>query len=445
VPRPLTVRPGPPLSGSIVVPGDKSITHRAYLLGLLAEGETLVRNPNPGDDCGATLRCAEALGARVEAEPDALRMRGTGGRLREPGHDLECGNSGTTLRLLAGVLAAQPFEATLTGDASLRGRPVDRVITPLRQMGASLRAQEGDRHPPLVVRGGPLRGLTLTEPTASAQVASAILLAGVQARGGTTVLTSPGVRDHIVGLLRGFGIPVEAQRTAGSALRISVVGPARLRGCSVSVPGDFSAAAFFLAAAAACPGARVTVTGVGLNESRVALLDRLSRMGAGVEARPVGARGAEPVGDVTVTGAEELRPDDIPRELVTPLLDEIPAWTVAASAARGTSRLRGATELRVKESDRIHALAAGLLGLGVQVEETPDGLDIHGGPVAGGSVLSHGDHRIAMAFAVLGTRATGPVTVDDASSVATSYPGFGAALRSLGGRFEECGSVRGGT
>ncbi len=417
-------------------PGDKSITHRAYLLALLAEGDTLVRSPNPGDDCRATLRCVESLGAGVQAGEDAVRVHGTGGRLRRPDGVLDCGNSGTTLRLLAGVLAAQPFEATLTGDASLRRRPVHRLIAPLRQMGASLRAQDGDRHPPLIVCGGRLRGLTLAEPTPSAQVASALLLAGVQAHGATTVLTSRGVRDHIVGMLGDFGAPVEAQRTDGSPMRISVEGPARLRGCSVSVPGDFSAAAFFFAAAAACPGARVSAAGVGLNPSRIGLLDRLSQMGAGVQVASVCTANSEPVGDVTVTGADVLRPGDIPPAQVIGLLDEIPAWAVAASAAPGTSRLRGAAELRDKESDRLRALAEGLRSLGVQVEETPDGLDIHGGPVTGGTVRSHGDHRIAMAFAVIGTRATGPVTVDEASSIATSYPGFADDLRSLGGRVD---------
>ena len=431
---PLTVGPGPPLAGRVLPPGDKSITHRAYVLALLAEGDTVVRGPNPGEDCRATLRCVESLGARAQAGADTVRVSGTGGRLRQPDRLLDCGNSGTSLRLLAGVLAAQPFESTLTGDASLCRRPVGRVIEPLRRMGATLRAEDGDRHPPLVVRGGPLRGLTLTEPTSSAQVASAILLAGLQARGSTTVLTSQGVRDHIAGLLEGFGVPVEVLRTGGEPMRVSVEGPARLRGCSLSVPGDFSAAAFFFAAAAACPGARVTVAGVGLNRSRIELLGRLAGMGAGVEVVPAGARGAEPVGDVTVTGARELRPDDVPPGNVIGLLDEIPAWAIAASAARGVSRVRGAAELRVKESDRLQALAGGLRGLGVQVEETPDGLDIHGGSVGGGTVHSRGDHRIAMAFALLGTRAAGPVTVDDATCIATSYPGFVDDLRSLGGR-----------
>ena len=430
---PLRVGPGPPLAGRVLPPGDKSITHRAYILGLLAEGDTVVQGPNPGADCRATLRCVEALGAEVRAGEGTVRLHGTGGRLAEPGSVLDCGNSGTTLRLLAGVLAAQPFEATLTGDASLCRRPVDRIITPLRAMGASLSGREGDRLPPLVVRGGPLKGICFPHPTSSAQVASAILLAGVQARGSTAIRTSWGVRDHTSRMLRQFGVPVEEQLPPGGAGLVSVAGPALLRGCSLRVPGDFSAAAFFLAAAAACPGARVTVSGVGLNDSRIQLLDTLKQMGAVVEVGPIALDDGEPVGEVTVTGPEELRPSDIiPRQVVL-LLDEIPAWAVVASAARGTSRLRGAGEVRLKESDRLHALAEGLGVLGVRVEEFPDGLDIHGGPVGGGLVRAHGDHRIAMAFAVLGTRASGLVTVDDTACVATSYPGFLDDLRSLGG------------
>ena len=435
--RALIVHPGPALAGTLRPPGDKSITHRAYLLGLLAEGETVVRLPNPGEDCRATLRCVRMLGGLADEGPDTVRVRGTGGRLRAPGEVLDCRNSGTTLRLLAGVLAAQPFEATLTGDESLQRRPVDRIVAPLRAMGAWLSARAGDRLPPLVVRGGPLKGMCFPIPTASAQVAGAILLAGVQARGATTVLTSPGVRDHTSRMLRRFGVSVEEQRPDGGRCHVSVAGPARLRGCSMQVPGDFSAAAFFLAAAAACPGARVRATDVGLNESRIRLLDALSRMGAGVEVGSIVLEGEEPVGEVCVTGPAELCPIDLPPAQVTGLLDEIPAWAVAASAARGTSRLRGAEELRLKESDRLAGLAAGLRALGVRVEEFPDGLDIHGGTAGGGHVHSCGDHRIAMAFATLGTRATAPVTVDDTACIASSYPGFVAALGTLGGRIDE--------
>ncbi len=441
--RPLTVRPGPPLGGCLLPPGDKSITHRAFLFGLLAEGRTRVENPNPGEDCRATLRCAETLGAGVEREGASVVLVGTGGHLTAPRGPLDCGNSGTSLRLLAGVLAAQPFAATLTGDASLCRRPVDRVILPLRAMGASLSAREGDRLPPLVVRGGSLRPCAeevfRERPTPSAQVASAVLLAGLSAPGRSTVFTRRGVRDHTVHLLRHFGVPVEypPPREHEPFRRISLSGPARLAGCRVDVPGDFSAAAFFLAAAAARPGARVVAEHVNLNPTRVAFLDVLERMGAGVEvAVAAEPAGGEPVGTIAVTGPATLGPGDIPPESVPALVDEIPAWAVAASAASGISHLRGASELRLKESDRLHALAEGLGALGVRVEELPDGLDIHGGPLGGGTLGAHGDHRIAMAFALLGTRASAPVTVDDASSIATSYPDFVAAFGALGGRVE---------
>jgi 3-phosphoshikimate 1-carboxyvinyltransferase len=437
VARPLVVRPGPPLSGTLRPPSDKSITHRAYILGLLATGETVVWRPNVGEDCENTLRCVRAFGAEVEVGPGVVRIVGTGGRLRAPDGALDCGNSGTTLRLLAGALAAQPFEATLSGDESLQRRPVDRIIAPLRAMGATLSGREGDRLAPLVVRGGPLKGMCFPQPTSSAQVASAILLAGVQAHGPTTARTSGGVRDHTSRMLRQFGVAVEERLEPGGVRLVSVAGPAGLRGCSLRVPGDFSAAAFFLAAAAACPGARVKVSGVGLNESRIQLLDTLRQMGAAVDLGPIAIEDGEPVGEVTVTGPAELHPSDIASLQVVRLVDEIPAWAVVASAAAGTSRLRGAEELRLKESDRLHALAEGLRVLGVQVEEFPDGLDIHGGPVGGGLVRAFGDHRIAMAFALLGSRAAGPVSVDDANCIATSYPGFLDDLRSLGGVVED--------
>jgi 3-phosphoshikimate 1-carboxyvinyltransferase len=440
--RPLVVHPGPPLGGTLRPPGDKSITHRAYLLGLLAEGETVVHRPNEGEDCRATLRCVEALGAEVAAGPGVVRIVGTGGRLREPDGVLDCGNSGTTLRLLAGVLATQPFEATLTGDASLRGRPVDRVIAPLRAMGAAMSASAGDRLPPLAVRGGDLKpcpGEFFVRPTPSAQVASAVLIAGLRATGRSAVRVVPGARDHTVHLLRQFGVPVEVSEPgAGAAFTsIAVTGPARLRGCQVQVPGDLSAAAFFLSAAAGSPGAQITCTGVDLNPTRLAFLEILARMGAQVDRTgPGDGRSGEPSGSITVTGAAALQPVDIGPDRVPGLLDEIPAWAMAASAARGASRLRGAAELRVKESDRLSVLAEGLGALGVRVEELPDGLDIHGGRVGGGTVQAHGDHRIAMAFAAAGTRAAGPVTVDDATCIATSYPGFVDDLRALGGVVE---------
>jgi 3-phosphoshikimate 1-carboxyvinyltransferase len=437
----LTVRPGRPLAGAFVPPGDKSITHRAFLLGLMAEGETVVEGPNPGADGASTLACAEALGARVTRQENVVRMAGRGGALTEPDRVLDCGNSGTTLRLLAGVLASQPFFAVLSGDASLNARPVARIIEPLRRMGATLDARGGDRLPPLVVRGGALTGARFETPTPSAQVASCILLAGLRARGITSVITSAGVRDHTPRMLRSFGIAVDAGPLAGGATRWSIAGPAMPRATHLRIPGDASAAAFFLAAAAATPGARVTATGVNLNPTRLGLLDALAAMGAGIERRESAAAGGEPIGEITVTGPERLEATSIGPERVAALIDEVPAFAIAAAAARGTSRLTGAGELRVKESDRIASLATNLTRLGVAVEETPDGLAITGGAIAGGTVDADGDHRIAMAFAVLANRASGPVTILGAGGIPTSYPGFAATFAALGGEIGAAGTA----
>jgi 3-phosphoshikimate 1-carboxyvinyltransferase len=432
----LTIHPGPGLSGRFVPPGDKSITHRAFLLALLADGASRIEGANPGEDCARTLECAARLGAGVEHADGAIVVHGTAGKLSEPDRVLDCGNSGTTLRLLAGVLSAHRFLAVLSGDDSLRGRPVARVIAPLRRMGAWLAARDGDRLPPLVVRGGSLVGAVFEDATSSAQVASCILLAGLQSDGTTSVRVAPGVRDHTSRMLAAFGVPLERAAAPDGSVHERVAGPSVPRACAVQVPGDFSAAAFALAAAAAVPGASVTAVNVSLNPTRLGLLTTLEEMGAAVERRETGRGGWEPAGDVTVTGPDRLSPVRIPAARVPLMIDEIPAWVVAASAAHGTSTLAGAAELRVKETDRIAALVANLRALGVEAEERPDGLALTGGPVRGGNVAARRDHRIAMAFAALGTRAAGPVTIDDASSIATSYPGFVAALAALGGRVE---------
>jgi 3-phosphoshikimate 1-carboxyvinyltransferase len=443
----LTVRPGPPLAGTFIPPGDKSITHRAYLLGLLARGDTVIENPNPGADCEATLACAQSLGARVARRDGAVAIEGCDMKPREPDRVLDCGNSGTTLRLLAGPLAGQDFFSVLTGDASLRRRPVARVVEPLRRMGAQLWARDGDRLPPLAIRGAALRAIEYPLPVASAQVASCVLLAGLFAAGRTVVHLPAPARDHTERMLRAFGIPVVV--TAGDAdprgargAAIAVEGPARPLGVRLRIPGDFSAAAFFLAAAAATPGATVTARDVNLNPTRTGLLTVLERMGARVERSHLRDEGGEPVADITVTGPVRLEGCDIDPAEVPALIDEIPAWVVAASAARGTSRIRGAAELRVKESDRIALLGANLARLGVAVEETPDGLAVTGGPVGGGVVEADDDHRIAMAFAVLGARASGPVIVAGAGGISSSYPGFGETLAALGGDFDGAETVR---
>lgn len=430
------VHPAPLRAGTVAVPGDKSITHRAILLGLLAAGETEVRGGNAGEDCAASLAAAAALGARIDRSGDAWRITGVARRPAAPLAPIDCGNSGTSLRLLAGVVAGAPIRAELTGDESLRRRPVDRVIRPLRAMGARATAAGEDRFPPLVVEGGSLRGVDFEQPTASAQVASCVLLAALSAEGRTTVRTRAGVRDHTLHALRRFGVRVEVEAEAGGVMRASLTGPATPEGTAFSVPGDPSAAAFFWALAAATPGLRLEVRGTNLNPTRIGLLAVLRRMGAGIEIVTRGEAGGEPCGDVAVTGAERLLATDIAGDEVPSLVDEVPAWAVAAALAHGTSRLAGAGELRVKESDRLRVIAANLGSLGIEVGETPDGLAITGGAPRGGVVRSHGDHRIAMAFAALGSRCEGPVSVDDAAAVATSFPGFESALRSLGARLE---------
>jgi 3-phosphoshikimate 1-carboxyvinyltransferase len=439
----LTVRPGPPLAGRFTPPGDKSITHRACLLALLSAGITEIRRPNPGEDCASSVRCAEDLGLVVLGRPgegDAgsgvLRLRGLGGALVEPRRVLDCGNSGTTLRLLAGIVASRPLLSVLAGDASLNRRPVARIVEPLRRMGATVCARDHDRFPPLVVKGAGLVPLRYAVPVASAQVATCVLLAGLSAAGETSVELPGPARDHTERMLAAAGIPLEREDLPGGGRRVTVRGPAVPRPLSFTVPADFSAAAFFLAAAAATPGGRVTATDVNLNPTRTGLLDVLAGMGAGVEVQVARTEAGEEVGDVTVTGPEHLVGFDIPPEWVPRLIDEIPAWAVAASAARGRSRLGGAGELRHKESDRLAVLAANLSGLGVGARERADGLEIEGGPVRAGTIDAAGDHRIAMAFAVLATRATGPVTIGDAGSIATSFPGFAATLAALGGQVE---------
>ena len=430
----LIVDPGPGLSGTFDPPGDKSITHRAYLAGLLARGETRVTRPNPGADCAATLDAARALGAIVREHDGGVILTGRAMALAEPGGILDCGNSGTTLRLLAGILAAQPFFSVLTGDASLRRRPVARVVEPLRLMGATLWARDGDRLPPLAIRGGKLTAIRYTLPMASAQVATCVLLAGLAAEGETAVTIPGPARDHTERMLRSFGVAIGESALPGGGRIVTVAGPAALAGAEVRVPGDFSAAAFLLAAAAATPGSRVPAREVNLNPQRTGLLDVLEAMGAEVSRDRVRMEGGEERGDVTVGGPSRLTPFDVPAAWMPRLIDEVPAWAIAATAAQGVSRLAGASELRVKESDRLAVLARNLAALGIEAREQPDGIEIAGGPVRGGRVEADDDHRIGMAFAALGIRASGAVRVDGASAIATSYPGFVETLAALGGR-----------
>jgi len=418
--------PAPPLTGRLRVPGDKSITHRAILLGALADGTTEIRGYLDGEDCQRTAAACRALGVEIEGwGSPVLQMHGKGLRgLREAEGILDAGNSGTTLRLLSGVLAAQPFLSILTGDSSLCRRPMGRILQPLRQMGASLWGRAGDQYPPLAIRGGPLRGVRHESPVASAQVKAALLLAGLYAEGPTTVMEPTPSRDHTERMLRGFGQQIEV---SGASV---TVWPARsLTPVAVEVPGDFSSAAFFLVAASLVPGSRLTLTGVGLNPSRTGLLEVLEAMGVALE---IGGRRevcGEPVGNLTVTAAP-LRGVSVGGTLIPRLIDEIPILAVAAACAEGETEIRDAGELRVKESDRIAALAGELGRLGADVRERPDGLRIRGGgPLAGATCSTRGDHRIAMALAVAALVARGETRLADCACIGTSFPDFVSLLR----------------
>lgn len=421
------ITPGAPLRGALRVPGDKSISHRALLIGALAEGETRVTGFLDGADCLATAACLRELGVEIAALDGELRIAGVGlNGLREARSPLDCGNAGTAMRLLAGVLAGQPFASELTGDASLSRRPMQRIIEPLARMGADIESESG--HPPLRISGRrPLAGIDYSLPVASAQVASAILLAGLYADAPVQVREPAVCRDHTERMLAAFGAAIS--RPEPRCLRLEP-GPA-LRSGAVRVPADLSSAAFFLCAAAAMPGAELVLNDVGVNPSRTGVLDILAGMGARLRLENRRDWSGEPVADIHVTGTE-LAGFDIPPELVPLAIDEFPALLATAALARGTTRLRGAAELRVKESDRIAGVARGLRALGIAVDETADGMTVTGGRLQGGVVDSHGDHRLAMAFAVVAQAAAGPVTIRHCRNVDTSFPGFVEQARAVG-------------
>ena len=412
-----------PIRGRVRVPGDKSISHRAAIVGALASGVTRVRGFLRADDCLRTVACLRALGVEIEETGDDLVIRGSAGRLTAAARVLEAGNSGTTMRLLSGVAAAQPFATEIDGDASLRRRPMDRVAEPLRRMGATVEAREG-RYPPLRIRGGRLRGIAYVLPVASAQVKSAILLAALLAEGSTEIVEPVRTRDHTERMLAHCGVPVTREN---GRIRLSGGIP---QGRLIEVPGDISSAAFLLAGAAAIEGSELTVEDVGLNHTRTGVLDVLEAMGAAVAAEIVHERSGEPVGRVTVRG-RRLRGVTIEGALIPRVIDELPVLCVAAAVAEGRTVIRDAAELRVKESDRIGSLARGLRTLGATVTERPDGIEILGGGLRGGVVDAGGDHRMAMAFAAAGLLAGEPVTVRGAEAVQISYPGFFETLRAL--------------
>ncbi|WMN20917.1 bifunctional prephenate dehydrogenase/3-phosphoshikimate 1-carboxyvinyltransferase [Pseudomonas piscis] len=420
--------PGGRLSGRIRVPGDKSISHRSIMLGSLAEGTTEVEGFLEGEDALATLQAFRDMGVVIEGPHHGrVTIHGVGlhGLKPAPG-PIYLGNSGTSMRLLSGLLAAQDFDSTLTGDPSLSKRPMNRVANPLREMGAVIEtAAEG--RPPMVIRGGhKLKGLTYTLPMASAQVKSCLLLAGLYAEGKTTVTEPAPTRDHTERMLRGFGYSVDVEGATAS-----VASGGKLKATHIEVPADISSAAFFLVAASIAEGSELVLEHVGINPTRTGVIDILRLMGADIRLENQREVGGEPVADLHVRAAR-LKGIEIPEELVPLAIDEFPVLFVAAACAEGRTVLRGAEELRVKESDRIQVMADGLLTLGVKCEPTPDGIIIDGGQIGGGEVHGHGDHRIAMAFSVASLRANAPIRIHDCANVATSFPNFLALCAQVG-------------
>jgi 3-phosphoshikimate 1-carboxyvinyltransferase len=431
----LTARRAGPLKGRVRAPGDKSISHRALILGALAQGETRIEGLLEGEDVLATARAMRAFGAEVERQGEGVwRVTGRGG-FDEPAEVIDCGNSGTGVRLIMGAAAGFDLAATFTGDQSLRGRPMLRVLRPLSEMGAAYAARSGGRLP-LTLRGGALKPLAYRLPEPSAQVKSAVLLAGLNGAGCEVIEPEP-TRDHTERMLRAFGAAVTVADEPGGR-RIGLAAGQSLTGCFVRVPGDPSSAAFPIVAALITPGSEVTVEGVLLNPLRTGLFETLREMGADLTVSDAREEGGEPVGDLTAR-ASRLHGVEVPPERAPSMIDEYPILAAAAAFAEGSTVMRGLKELRVKESDRLALMAQGLSACGVGVEEEAEGLIVIGSargnhPVAGGgAVTTHGDHRIAMSHLILGLAAEKPVTVDQAEMIATSFPGFVDLMRALGG------------
>jgi 3-phosphoshikimate 1-carboxyvinyltransferase len=406
--------------GRFQLPGDKSISHRAAILGAMAEGRTRVSNYSSAADCASTLACLRALGVPIERDGAEVTITGGLDGWHAPEAVLDAENSGSTIRMLAGALAGRPFRTVLTGDESLQRRPVERVAVPLRAMGATVLTT--DERPPLTIEGGHLRGITYELPVASAQLKTAVLLAGLQAEGETTVGEPSASRDHTERMLPAFGVSVRRD-----GLRATVRGGARLTGTDLRVPGDASSAAFLVVAALVLPDSELQLDGVLLSPTRVAFVEVLKAMGGAVETR-LETSDPEPVGSI-VASSSRLHGTIVDPALVPSLIDEVPALAAAAAFAEGRFQVTGARELRIKESDRIAALCEGLTALGADVRELPDGLVVEGGrPLVGAKLRSHGDHRIAMALSVAALGASGPSKVEGAASVAVSFPDFYALL-----------------
>ncbi len=434
------------LKGEIIPPPDKSISHRAVILSSLAKGKSIVRNFLRAEDTMSTVNAFRKLGIKIENKGKKIIIEGKGiYGLKEPTDIINCGNSGTTIRLLSGVLSGNPFLSVLTGDSSLRSRPMGRVITPLRQMGADIMARDNDRYPPIAVRGRKLKAIKYDMPVASAQVKSALLLAGLYADGETEISEPIKSRDHTERMLSSCGVKIDIE-----GLKIKIKGGQELKAKDMDMPGDFSSAAFFIVAALLIPDSDITIKGVGINPTRTGLLDVLKTMGAEIEltntmdvslnSSLVSARGGrhsslfadEPVADIHCRGIAGLKAVNISKEHIPALIDEFPILCIAATQADGVTTIRGAEELRVKESDRIKAMATEMRKMGVEVEELRDGIRIKGNAnLKGASINSYGDHRIAMAFSIAALIANGTTTIDGISSVNISFPGFYEILKRL--------------
>lgn len=422
-------RSGKPVTGEISVPGDKSISHRAAIFGAMAEGVTVIDGFLTGEDCLHTLSCLRQLGVEIEREGDRVLVHGRGYEaLKEPADVLDVGNSGTTMRLLTGLVAARPFYSVLSGDRSLNSRPMDRVARPLSQMGAKFYGRAGGKYAPLTVIGSRLQPIRYMSPVASAQVKSALLLAGLQTEGVTEVVEPAPSRDHTERMIQAFGGRVE---TDGRHHR--VIGPQRLTATRIKVPGDPSSAAFFIALAALTPGSRLVIRNVCINPTRAGFIEALKRMGADIRTGNKREVGGEPVTDLDVRYAP-LSATEIAGEIVPSMIDEIPVFALVAARAQGRTVIRDAGELKVKETNRIKTVVGELKKLGVRIEETADGMIIDGESdrlMTGGEVDAHGDHRLAMMLAVASQACEDPVLVHGADAVSVSFPGFSELFASL--------------
>jgi 3-phosphoshikimate 1-carboxyvinyltransferase len=407
---------------------DKSISHRSIIFSSLAQGKSTIRNFLRADDPMRTLLAFRALGVDIDDTQDNIIVNGTGIHgLKQPKNEIDCGNSGTTIRLLSGVLSGNPFFSVLTGDESLRTRPMGRIIVPLQKMGADIQARGGNNRPPLAITGKTLQAITYTLPIASAQVKSAILLAGLYAEGETKITEPTKSRDHTERMLRAFGSKITVD-----GLHVTIKSGVELKGTDIEVPGDFSSAAFFIAGASLIDNSDITIKGVGINPTRTGLISALKEMGATIDISDTRTVSGEPIADIQCCGGKALKAVQITKEKIPALIDEFPILCVAATQAEGTTIIKGAEELRVKESDRIKSMATELKKMGAEIEEFQDGLSIKGKCKLRGTIVeSHRDHRVAMALSIAGLLAHGTTTIQGVSSVKISFPGFFEVLRRL--------------